>query len=155
MKLIFDITRFEMQYSRFIEDTARKIIDDEILKPIKNSMKSFGYSEKIIEGTTIENLIITDSGFLQFDVTSEYNAKNGFDVAKAREKGTKDHFIKPVAKTALSWVVGNLRFFSKGHWIKGFTKSNIIQKTIETRFDIAQERLNQETIIFFNNTVSG
>lgn len=154
MKLLFNVTRFEMQYPRFIEETARRIIDEEILQPIKTAMKSFDYSEKIINDTTIENLFVDGNGFIQFDVVSDYKSESGFDVAKAREEGTKDHFIKPVAKAAISWVAGGVRQFSKGHWVKGFTKSNIIKKTTEARFPIAQERISQESIIFFNRTVS-
>lgn len=155
MKLLFNLTRFEMQYPRFIEESARKIIDEEILQPIKIAMKSFDYSDKIIDATSIENFFVDSNGFIQFDVVSDYKTELGFDVAKAREEGTKDHFIKPVVKAALSWVIGGLRLFSKGHWVKGFTKSNIIKKTTETRFPIAQERITQESIIFFNRTVSG
>lgn len=154
MKLLFNVTRFEMQYPRFIEESARKIIDEEILQPIKIAMKSFNYSQKIIDDTRIENLFVDGNGFIQFDVVSDYKSELGFDVAKAREEGTKDHFIKPVTKAVLSWVVGGIRLFSKGHWVKGFTKSNIIKKTTETRFPIAQERITQESIIFFNRTVS-
>lgn len=154
MKLLFDVTRFEMQYFRFIEQTAKQIIDEEILQPIKTEMKKFGYSEKIIDDTTIENLFVDDNGFVQFDVVSDYKSDNNFDVAKAREKGTKRHFIKPIVKLALSWIVGNLRLFSKGHWVKGITKSNIIRKTTEVRFAIAQERITQESIVFFNRTVT-
>lgn len=155
MKLVFNITRFEMLYPRFIEETAKQIIDEEILQPIKTEMKKFGYSEKIINETSIENLLVTDSGFLQFDVVSDYEADNGFDVAKAREEGTKDHFIKPVKAKALSWIVGGfIRAFSKGHWVKGFPKSNIIKKTLEMNFTVAQERLDHEGIKFFNQTVA-
>jgi len=154
MKLLFNLTRFEMQYPRFIEESARQIIDQEILQPIKIAMRSFGYSEKIINGTFIDNLFVDGNGFVQFDVVSDYKSELGFDVAKAREEGTKKHFIKAVVKDALSWVTSNVRLFSKGHWVKGFTKSNIIKKTTETRFPIAQERITQESIIFFNRTVS-
>jgi len=153
MKLLFNVTRFEMQYPRFIEQISRQIIDEEILIPIKTAMRSFGYSQKIIDGTSIESLFVDDSGFIQFDVVSDYKTELGFDVAKAREKGTKRHFIKAITKIALSWVTSNVRLFSKGHWVKGFTKSNIIKKTTETRFPIAQERITQESVIFFNRMV--
>jgi len=153
MKLLFNLTRFEMQYPRFIEESARQIIDQEILQPIKNAMRSFGYSEKIINGTFIDNLFVDGNGFVQFDVVSDYKSELGFDVAKAREKGTKTHFIKAVAKAALSWVTGGIRLFSKGHWVKGFTKSNIIKKTTEIQFPIAQERIIQESVVFFNRMV--
>jgi len=153
MKLLFNVTRFEMQYPRFIEESARQIIDQEILQPIKTAMRSFRYSEKIIDGTFIDNLFVNDNGFIQFDVVSDYKSELGFDVAKAREEGTKRHFIKAVGKAALSWVTNNVRLFSKGHWVKGFTKSNIIKKTTEIRFPIAQERITQESVIFFNRMV--
>ena len=153
MRLLFNVTRFEMQYPRFIEESARQIIDQEILQPIKNAMRSFGYSEKIIDGTFIDNLFVDGNGFIQFDVVSDYKSELGFDVAKAREKGTKRHFIKALVKAALSWVTNNVRLFSKGHWVKGFTKSNIIKKTTEIQFPIAQERIIQESVIFFNRMV--
>lgn len=154
MKLLFNVTRFEMQYPRFIEQTSRQIIDEEILNPIKTGMRSFGYSEKIIDGTFIDNLFVDDNGFIQFDVVSDYKTELGFDVAKAREKGTKRHFIKPKNAKALVWIIGGfVKAFSKGHWVKGFTKSNIIKKTIEAQFPIAQERITQESVIFFNRLV--
>ena len=156
MKLLFNVTRFEMQYPRFIEEAARQIIDEEILQPIKTAMREFDYSQKIIDGTTIENLFVDNNGFIQFDVVSDYKSETGFDVATAREKGTKRHFIKPVNVKALVWIIGGfVKAFSKGHWVKGFTKSNIIRKTTEARFPIAQERITQESILFFNKTVSG
>ena len=155
MKLLFDVTRFEMQYFRFIEQTAKQIVDEEILQPIKTEMKKFGYSEKIIDGTTIENLFVDDNGFVQFDVVSDYKSESGFDVAKAREKGTKRHKLPKVKGRTYSWIVGGfIRAFSKGHWVKGITKSNIIRRTTEARFVIAQERITQESIVFFNRTVT-
>ncbi len=154
MRLLFNVTRFEMQYPRFIEESARQIIDQEILQPIKIAMRSFGYSEKIIDGTFIDNLFVDGNGFIQFDVVSDYKSELGFDVAKAREEGTKRHFIKPVVAAVLSWIVGGfVKAFSKGHWVKGFTKSNIIKKTTEIQFPIAQERIIQESVIFFNRMV--
>ena len=155
MGLLFNVTRFEMQYPRFIEQSARKIIDQEILQPIKIAMKSFDYSNKIIDGTSIENFFVDGNGFIQFDVVSDYKSELGFDVAKAREEGTRDHFIKPAVKASLSWIIGGVRLFSKGHWVKGFTKSNIIKKTTEAKFPIAQERIIQESVIFFNRMVVG
>ncbi len=155
MRLVFDITRFEMQYPRFVQEKVEKIIHDEMLLPIHKAMRSFNYSEKIIKGTTIENINISDQGYVQFDIISDYKSESGFDVAKAREKGTKRHFIKPLALGGvLRWIVGGfVAGFSKGHWVKGITRSNIIAKTVETTFPIAQNRLNQETSAFFKETI--
>jgi len=153
MRLVFDITRFEMQYPRFIAENVKKIIHEEMLLPIHKAMKNFNYSEKIITGTTIQNININDEGFVQFDVVSDYTSESGFDVAKARERGTKRHFIKPVVMATLSWVVGNVRLFSKGHWVKGIVRSNIIQKTVKATFPAVQNRLNEETSKFFKETI--
>lgn len=155
MKLLFNVTRFEMQYFRFIEEASKQIVDEEILQPIKTEMKKFGYSQKIIDGTTIENLFVDDTGFLQFDVVSDYKSESGFDVAKGREKGTKRHKLPKVKGRTYSWIVGGfIRAFSKGHWVKGFTKSNIIRDITKIRFPLAQERITQESLIFFNRMVT-
>ena len=155
MRLVFDITRFEMQYPRFVQENAKKIINEEMLLPIHKAMRGFNYSEKIIKGTTIENINISDQGYVQFDVVSDYKSESGFDVAKAREKGTKRHFIKPlVLGGVLRWIVGGFVVgFSKGHWVKGITRSNVIQKTVEATFPLAQNRLNEETSKFFKETI--
>ena len=47
----------QMQYPRFLREEIQKIADDVILKPIHSRMKEFGYSEKIIAGTTIQNIV--------------------------------------------------------------------------------------------------
>jgi hypothetical protein len=153
MRLAFDITRFEMQYPRFVQERAGKIIKEEMLVPIHRAMRGFSYSEKIIKGTTIENVNVSDQGYVQFDVVSDYRSESGFDVARAREEGTKRHFIKPAVMAALSWVSMNLRLFSKGHWVRGIARSNVIQKTVEATFPMVQNRLNEETSAFFKETI--
>lgn len=155
MRLVFNITRFEMQYPRFVQEKIKQIIHEEMLLPIHKAMNDFNYSEKIIKGTTIKNINVSDEGFVQFDVISDYKSESGFDVAKAREEGTKRHFIKPlVLGGVLRWIVGGFVVgFSKGHWVKGITRSNVIQKTIKTTFPIVQNRLNQETSKFFKEMI--
>ena len=154
MKLVFNITRFEMQYPAFIRDAVQRIVDEELLKPIKFQMKAFNYSQKIIDGTTIENLVVDDGGFVQFDVVSEYDTESGFDVALAREEGTRTHFVAPRFRAALSWIANGIRIFSKGHWVRGIRRSNVIQNTIAERFPILQARLNDQTDSFFNSVVN-
>ena len=109
MRTVFNLTRFEMQYPEFVKSIAPKIADEEILKPVHSRMKDFGYSQKIIDSTRIENLQISNLGELEFDVVSDYKSELGFDVAKAREKGTIRHFIKPVNAKALSFIAGRPR----------------------------------------------
>jgi hypothetical protein len=144
----------QIQYPRFIREQAAKIADDVILKPLHQRMRSLGYSEKIIAGTTIENIQVARTGSLTFDVVSEYDSDTGFDAAKAREKGTVDHELPKVEGRTYSWIVGGfVRAFSKGHRVKGITATNVLQKTVQEKIPEAQARLNQATDLFMQRSV--
>ena len=155
MRLVFDLTRFEMLYPEFIKTVAPKIADEVILSEIKKRMKDFRYSQKIIDSTRIENLQTDNKGNLEFDVVSDYKSELGFDVAEAREKGTIRHFIKPINAKALRFILGGFVVgFSKGHWVKGITASNVIEKTVAEMIPVAQERLNKETDEFLSRSLA-
>lgn len=154
MKLVFNVTRFEMQYPRFIKEVATKIVEEEILKPIHQEMKVWNYSQKIIDSTTIENLVVDDEGFVQFEIVSDYESESGFDVSLAREEGTRKHWVAPITKKALSWLAGFVRLFSKGHYVGGIPKSNIIERITEIRVPLAQQRLTNEISEFFDEVVN-
>jgi len=144
-----------MQYPRFIKGIAEKIVDDEILKPIHREMKLWDYSQKIIDSTTIKNLFVDDQGFVQFDIVSDYKSDSGFDVSKAREEGTTKHELPKVLGRTYSWIVGGfIRAFSKGHYVSGIPKSNIIKRITEIRLPLAQLKLNNETSEFFDGIVN-
>ena len=155
MKLVFNLTRFEMQYPRFVKTVGIKIAEEEILRPIHLRMRDFRYSDKIIKSTRIENIEVTNTGQLVFDVVSDYKSDDGYDVAKGREKGTKRHFIKPLDPDGtLRFILGGFVVgWSKGHWVKGIFKSNVIEKTIEEMRPIAQARLNKETDDFLKRSL--
>lgn len=155
-KLLFNLVRFEQQSSAFVEDAVRRIAEEEILNPIKIKMKQKNYSQKIIDGTTIENISVDGSGFVQFDVISEYDTEQGFDVATAREEGTKDHTIRPRnSNGVLRWVAktGEI-IFSKFAKVKGIRASHIIRDTVKARFPIFQQKLTEEIVEFYNRTVN-
>ena len=146
MRLVFNLTRFEMQYPNFIRQQASKIGEKEILFPIHARMRDFGYSEKIIQSTNIQNLQISSTGQITFDVVSDYRSELGFDVSEARERGTVRHFIKQINVKSLSFIVGGfIKAFSKGHWVKGITATNVIQKSIAELTPIAQQKLDEQT----------
>lgn len=156
MQLVFRITQFNIQYPRFIRDRGKRLVEQIILPKIKQRMADFNYSPKIIKGTTVQDVLVDTNGFMDIDIVSEFKTESGFDVAKAREKGTKDHFVAPIIKKALSFllqgatgIIGAFRVFSKGHWVKGIRKSNVIEKTIEEFTPQVQASLNVETDEFF------
>lgn len=153
MKLVFNLTRFQMQYPRFVATVGVKIAEEEILKPIHARMKDFNYSDKIIASTRIEDVQVTSEGRLDFNVISDYEVP-GHKVSEGREFGTKRHFIAPIVAEALRFILGGFVVgFSKGHWVKGIVKSNVISKTIQEMTPHAQARLNKETDEFLKRIV--
>jgi hypothetical protein len=91
---------------------------------------------------------------MSFDVVSDYDSESGFDAAKAREKGTASHFIKPINAKALSFIAGGfIRAFSRGHFVKGITATNVVQKTVQEKIPEAQARLNEATDRFISRSL--
>jgi len=105
-------------------------------------MRDFGYSDKIIVGTTIAGINIISNKKFRIFFHSEYFAENGFDVALVREKtGTISHKIKPVKKKALRFD-GNK--FSKGHEVSGIIPSHIIERTLDEIAEPFLDSYNRE-----------
>ena len=61
---------------------------------------------------------------------------------------------KPVNAKALSFVVGGfIRAFSKGHFVRGITATNVVQKTVQEKIPEAQARLNEATDLFISRSM--
>jgi len=142
----------QIQYRRFLLEKLPGLATEIILNPLHNRMRQFGYSEKIIDGTTIQNLKVDSRGFATFDVVSRYD-ENGFDVARAREKGTIRHFVQPLLAKALRFIPGgsSIAAFSKGHWVNGITATNVLEKTVKEKTPELQDTLNELASEFLTN----
>jgi len=127
----------KIQLVQFQANTINRLAENLILSTIHERMRDFGYSEKIIQGTTVSGVNIISSKKFRIFFHSEYFGDNNFDVAVGREKGTTDHFIKPDKKKAL-FFGGNK--FSKGHFVSGIIPSHIIERTLD---DIAEPFLDE------------
>ena len=152
MRAVFNAVRFRMQYPSWVTIQAAKVSNEIIVDEVHKRMRDFEYSQKIIDETFLSDFRLSD-GQIEFDVISNYKAESGFDVALAREKGTSRHFIAPIFKVALSWIMLGIRRFSKGHWVRGITASNVIEKTVDEMMPIAQARLDEDTDTIFNRTM--
>ena len=117
MKNVYNRTRFVMQYPSFRLDTATELLNGVMLPEVHAAMRALHFDQKIIDSTRIQNIRVSADGDIDYQIISDYTSDDGFDVSKAREEGTKRHFIKPVVKLALSWLAGYVRLFSKGHWV--------------------------------------
>ena len=139
-----------MQYTHLHEDwvinkakeKANKVIVDDIVK----QMKDANFSHKIWKGTFLSDKVIFDKqkGKLYLKVRSVYETESGFDVALAREHGTRRHFIAPRVKLALSWITLGVRLFSKGHYVSGIKSLYIIRDTIERKKEQFQKEFFEE-----------
>ena len=128
-----------MQYTHLHEDwvinkakeKANKVIVDDIVQ----QMKDANFSHKIWKGTFLSDKVSFDKekGIIHLKVRSIYETDSGFDVALAREHGTKRHFIAPRVKLALSWITLGIRLFSKGHYVSGIKSLYIIRDTVERK----------------------
>ena len=67
MRRINKIIKLQMQYPRWLRSTVKKVLDEEILRPIHSRMKDFGYSQEIIKKTEIKGIKITDDGELEYE----------------------------------------------------------------------------------------
>ena len=154
MDLLFKLTQFEMQLPDFIQTTAQQLAD-EALEEIKTRMRAAGYAQSIIDGTTVTKVEVTPDGFLEYEITSERDSDEGFDIATAHEKGTKDHFIQPLEEDGvLAWEdESGQTFFSKGHEVSGIEASNIITDTLLSIAVTQQTQLNAAVDQFFTQTV--
>ena len=142
LKILFNLQRFEMTYPRFLDLEVRKLVEKTVLPVTKKLMNDFRYSQKIIDGTKVGKIQVDSEGFLEFEIVSDLD-RDGFDVAKGREEGTRDHFVGPTLKRALRFFIGSIIGFSKGHWVKGITRSNVIEKSIEITNIQLQSELNE------------
>lgn len=147
--LKFNVAQLKLQYSGFVQFTATRIIEQEIVDEIHKKMEAAGISKKVIQTTFLSKRnVATGKGSkksILFFITSNYVSDTGFPVAIMIERGRKSFFVKPVRRLALSWLKEGQRFFSKGHTIPAYPARKIIQTTIREKIGIVQERLDSET----------
>lgn len=137
LRSVQDLDRFQLkvkmlraQFPNFQETTVMRVAEETILDEIHKRMRDAKFSEKIINGTVIQRIDILDDKY-RIWFRSEFFSPSGFDVALAREKGTRDHFIAPVDADSLSWVgEDGTRRYSKGHTVTGLPALMIIANTL-------------------------
>ncbi len=111
------------QIKKFIDDQvvniAERTFGEEFLKLAEAEGMTGRYKQSLVIKTESGNLI------LELDYRGQDNDE---PLGVWFEHGTKDHFIKPTEKKALSWIEGGQRFFSKGHFVKGIPERRIMER---------------------------
>ena len=174
------VEKFGFEWEDFIHKKATQIVEEEIIEVIKTRMKSENFSQKIIDATYLDKVVVRGRGVSAF-IKSDYVSSTGFPVSLAREYGTKRHWVQPLSANiqpivvnyqtgqisqqptasqqstypkALHWVSGGKHFFSKGHWVSGIRPLKIITKTIKEKRKIVRELLKEETKRWIDDLLS-
>jgi len=148
------ITGIKIQLFQFQSTTVRNLANLIIVDKIHQNMKDAGFDEKIINGTYLDNIELVGRNKTRLFFRSEYFSDTGFDVALAREEGTKRHFIEPKNVKALhggtEWP-----FFSKGHWVDGMLALYIVAQTVTQMTPILQDEFNRQQNIWYEKNLEG
>ena len=144
----------KLQILQFQATVVRDIANEITIFVIHAKMRAAGFSEKIIDGTILDNIEIIGNKKIRFHIRSEYFSSTGFDVALAREEGTDDHFVKPVVKEALhggpTWP-----FFSKGHEVSGIMAFFIVRDTVKETAPRVQEQYRRDLLQWYVANLGG
>ena len=81
------ITGLKIQLFTFQSTTIRKFANIIIVDTIHQKMRDAGFSEKIIDGTFLDNIELLGRTKVRLFFRSIYFTATGFDVALAREEG--------------------------------------------------------------------
>ena len=151
LDVLFRTQKFTTQYPSFAKSKLEELANKIILDEIHETMRSKNFSQKIIDSTYVKSVDITSG---EIEIVSDYKSESGFDVAKAREEGTRDHNVKPKGKV-LSWIGNGARMFSRGHWVKGLPEERIIEKTAQKKSKKLNDAWVKEQDKFFEEMLNG
>jgi len=130
--------------------SAERWVNELIIDEIQNKMRENKFSQKIWMGTKILTSRIEGDQII-VTIQNYYFSDSGFDVAVAREYGTKDHWIRPRLKQVLSWIHEGKRLFSRGHIVSGIKSLLIITNTVKEQTAEVQSKINQDVQDYRNS----
>jgi len=131
--------------------SAERWVNELVVDKIQDKMREHNFSHKIWMGTKIINSRIENEQAV-ITIQNYYFSESGFDVAVAREFGTKDHWVRPTVKMALSWIQQGKRMFSKGHIVSGIKSLYIIRDVIKEQMPEVKRKINQDFEEWRNST---
>ncbi len=123
--------------------SAERWVNELIVDTIQDKMRENNFSQKIWMSTKVINSRIENNQVI-VTIQNYYFSETGFDVAVAREYGTKDHWIRPRFKQVLSWIQEGKRLFSRGHIVSGIKSLLIIKNTIKDQMPEVQDKIDED-----------
>ena len=97
-----------------------------------------------------QSLKITPNQF-GFKIVLDYQGDDDESLGIWFEQGTKAHFIRPKKsgkKKSLFWIETGQRFFSKGHFVEGIKKMNIVHDSVESGIPLFKTELKKQVEVF-------
>ena len=146
-------TLFTMQLFVFQSTTLRKFANIIITEKIHQNMRSAGFSEKIIDGTFLDNIEIIGRTKARLFFISEYFSETGFDVALAREEGTDKHEVVAGPGKVLPIPTSSGIIFRKSANPDGILALFIVANTIKQMTEPLQDEFNRQQDIWFQQNL--
>lgn len=154
-----NIANLRLTLVEFQANLIHRLINHDLLPAIKIRMEHAGFSQKIINGTFLDDIQFLGPKKIRIVIKSELFGEQGFDIALAREEGTKDHKIKPKGKDngGADALHGGDKwpYFSKGHWVSGFPRLEIIKNTVKEFTPHIQDQYSRELREFLSKSTGG
>jgi len=123
--------------------SAERWVNELIVDTIQDKMRENNFSQKIWMSTKIISSRIENNQVI-VTIQNYYFSETGFDVAVAREYGTKDHWVRPRFKQVLSWIQEGKRLFSRGHIVSGIKSLLIIKNTVKDQMPEVQDKIDED-----------
>lgn len=149
------ITGLKIQLFTFQSFTIRKFANIIIVDKIHQNMRDAGFSEKIIEGTFLDNIELLGRTKVRLFFRSEYFTDTGFDVALAREEGTDDHDVIAGPGKVLPIPTSNGIIFRKSAHPDGILALFIVSNTVKQMTAPLQDEYNRQQDIWYRKNLEG
>lgn len=146
-------TSFKMQLFVFQSTTLRKFANIIIVEKIHQNMRAAGFSEKIIDGTFLDNIEIIGRTKARLFFISEYFSETGFDVALAREEGTDDHDVIAGSGKVLPIPTSSGIIFRKKAHPDGILALFIVANTVKQMTAPLQDEYNRQQDIWYKQNL--
>jgi len=130
----------------FVNFRIVDIANDTIVKAIRDEAALKKMPERYI------NNIHSEFDGEELWIWVDFKGKKGEPLDLFFEEGTVDHPILPRLKKALSWVIGGIRYFSRGHWVTGIEARHVFREGLKKGYPQFKNKLKKEIEDYIQET---
>ena len=158
-RIRFGIGTLQMEFVDFALDLMQAIIEEEIIQPIKQQLRSESYSPKIIAEVRAEVKTRTDFKTITWLIISDFTTPKGFPVAVMIERGRKAYVIfpKPPSRErpnpALKIPTPDGDIFRKKVKMPRLPGNHIVFRTVRKKRNRVRKRFNTEANRFIKEVL--